>query len=75
VEYAGVADSAPVKRRFDFLVLATTNDANQQLENEMTLHRLPYSLAGDCQGARKAHMAIYEGRKAIMAIDRGEETC
>jgi 2,4-dienoyl-CoA reductase-like NADH-dependent reductase (Old Yellow Enzyme family)/thioredoxin reductase len=75
VEYAGVADSAPVKRRFDFLVLATTNDANQQLENDMTLHRLPYSLAGDCQGARKAHMAIYEGRKAIMAIDRGEETC
>ncbi len=67
-EHSSSADATAVKSRFDFLVLATTNDANQELENEVIRHHFPFSLAGDCQGARKAHMAIYEGRKTIIEI-------
>lgn len=74
-EYAGTGDSTSITSPFDFLVLATTNDANQMLEHEAARHCASYSLAGDCQGARKAHTAIYEGRKAIMKIHRGEESC
>lgn len=67
-EHTEGIDATAVKSRFDFLVLATTNDANQELENELARHHFSYSLAGDCQGARKAHMAVYEGRKTIMEI-------
>lgn len=73
--YAGSGDSTPKSRPFDYLVVATTNEANQMLENEVIRLGKSYSLAGDCQGARKALMAIYEGRKAIMEIDRGGKTC
>ncbi|SDP60561.1 oxidoreductase [Desulforhopalus singaporensis] len=74
-EYGDSASSAPHSSRFDFLVLATTNSANQELENQVAETPLSYSLAGDCQGARKGHMAIYEGRKAIMAIHCGDDKC
>jgi len=74
-EHTTGIDLAAVKSRFDFLVLATTNDANQELENEVTRNCFSFSLAGDCQGARKAHMAVYEGRKTIMEIPLEGHQC
>lgn len=74
-EYAGSTDSAPVKQQYDYLVLATTNEANQELEHAVAGKGRAFSLAGDCQGARKALIAIYEGRKAIMRIYQGDEKC
>ncbi len=74
-EYTNGMNASTVHSQFDFLVLATTNDANQDLENELVGHRVPHSLAGDCQGARKAHMAVYEGRKAIMELPLEGDKC
>lgn len=74
-EYAGIADSVPIKRQYDYLVLATTNEANQELEDKVAGKDMAFSLAGDCQGARKALMAIYEGRKAIVTIHQGDKKC
>lgn len=74
-EYAGCSDKTPLTAEFDYLVLATTNKANQTLENDVSHNSISFSMAGDCQGARKAHMAVYEGRKVIMEAVEGGLKC
>lgn len=57
------------RQPFDGLVLATTLYANRQVERMAVDQGYPYRIAGDCQGSRRAHMAIYEGRKAVQNLE------
>jgi 2,4-dienoyl-CoA reductase-like NADH-dependent reductase (Old Yellow Enzyme family) len=69
-EIFALGDPASRRQYFDALVLATTPEADQALERSAAARGVPYYLAGDCQGARKAHMAIFEGRKAVMTVSQ-----
>jgi 2,4-dienoyl-CoA reductase-like NADH-dependent reductase (Old Yellow Enzyme family) len=52
----------------DSLVLATTNHARDELWRELVDRGVPAVNIGDSQAARMAPYAIYDGRKAAMAI-------
>ena len=56
--------------RFDTLVLATVAEPDTSfVDGIITLGDCPpYHVVGDCNAPRKAHMAIYEGRKAALEI-------
>jgi thioredoxin reductase len=56
--------------RFDTLVLATVASPDTRLAEGLALLDDPpdFTVIGDCNAPRKAHMAIYEGRKAAMPL-------
>jgi hypothetical protein len=55
---------------FDTLVLATVASPDTRLADALKAHpdAPPFTVIGDCNAPRKAHMAIYEGRKAALAL-------
>ena len=59
-----------LERRFDTLVLATVAEPDTTfVDGIIALGDCPpYHVVGDCNAPRKAHMAIYEGRKAALEI-------
>lgn len=57
---------------FDALVLATTLNADRSVEQLAVGQNFPHTLAGDCQGSRRAHMAVYEGRLAARNLSLSE---
>ena len=56
--------------RFDTLVLATVASPDTRLADALAgLGAAPaFTVIGDCNAPRKAHMAIYEGRKAALPL-------
>lgn len=57
-------------RRFDTLVLATVASPDTRLADALGARpdAPAFSVIGDCNAPRKAHMAIYEGRKAALPL-------
>ena len=55
-------DGSETRIAADALVLATTNDAQTQLADELQSAGLPFAAVGDCVAPRLAVHAIYEGR-------------
>lgn len=58
------------EQKFDTLVLATVASPNTEFADGIQAlgDCPPFSVIGDCNAPRKAHMAIYEGRKAALEI-------
>jgi 2,4-dienoyl-CoA reductase-like NADH-dependent reductase (Old Yellow Enzyme family) len=52
----------------DDVVLALTNQPNDELADELRAAGIGFTPVGDCISARHAPAAIYEGRKAALAI-------
>jgi 2,4-dienoyl-CoA reductase-like NADH-dependent reductase (Old Yellow Enzyme family)/thioredoxin reductase len=52
----------------DDMVLALTNQPNDELAEELREAGIGFTSVGDCISARHAAAAIYEGRKAALAI-------
>ncbi len=61
---------ATFEHRFDTLVLATVAEPDTSFVDGITAlgDCPPFQEVGDCNAPRKAHMAIYEGRKAALEI-------
>ena len=55
-------------RDFDWLVLATTNTASNELYTSLADAPIETHSIGDAVASRTAHMAIYEGRKLGMTL-------
>jgi len=58
------------ERNFETLVLATVASPNTEFADDIQAlgDCPPFAVVGDCNAPRKAHMAIYEGRKAALEI-------
>jgi len=56
--------------RFDTLVLATVATPDTRLADALAAQdgAPAFTVIGDCNAPRKAHMAIYEGRKAALPL-------
>ena len=52
----------------DDLVMAFTNQPNNELANELRDAGIAFTAIGDCVSARQAPAAIYEGRQAALAL-------
>jgi 2,4-dienoyl-CoA reductase-like NADH-dependent reductase (Old Yellow Enzyme family) len=61
---------ATFAEHFDTLVLATVATPDTRLADALAAQDGPpaFTVIGDCNAPRKAHMAIYEGRKAALAL-------
>ncbi len=72
-ELRSLQDGRTWSEEFDGLVLATTNRANDSLEKDLMARDLANlgidcRVVGDAAGARRAHMAVYEGRAAVLDL-------
>ena len=52
----------------DDLVIALTNQPNDELAQELREAEIAFTAIGDCTSARHAPAAIYEGRQAALAL-------
>jgi len=61
-------DDGETEIEADDLVLALTNQPNDELGAELKDAGIAFTPVGDCISARHAPAAIYEGRKAALAL-------
>ncbi len=67
-ELVGLLDGKPETLKADSLVLATSNLADMSLRDALLARGLEPRLIGDANAPRNAAFAIYEGRKAALAL-------
>lgn len=63
-----LSTGAEADRKFDSLVLATTNVADNALQDDLAALGIAYHAVGDCLAPRHAAAAIYEGRHLGLTI-------
>jgi 2,4-dienoyl-CoA reductase-like NADH-dependent reductase (Old Yellow Enzyme family)/thioredoxin reductase len=61
-------DDSEREMEADDLVLALTNQSNNELAAELREAGIAFTAVGDCTSARHAPAAIYEGRQAALAL-------
>jgi NADPH-dependent 2,4-dienoyl-CoA reductase/sulfur reductase-like enzyme len=61
-------DDVETEIEADDLVLALTNQPNDELAAELRGVGIAFTAIGDCVSARQAAAAIYEGRQAALAL-------
>lgn len=65
---ASLLDGSERQVEADALVFAATSMAEDSLAGALEAHGIAFTAIGDCTAARQAAYAIYDGRKAALAL-------